>query len=104
VFTREPGRLSEGEYLAGVITRDGEYHYSFFPNYLKKKWMVMQQRNPHIYEGKRINVNRKDDGTLYPTFNRPPFTEEFTFQDFCREAAEELLMVAGLLEEKEVAE
>jgi hypothetical protein len=26
------------------------------------------QRNPHVYEGKYINVNRKKDGTLYPTF------------------------------------
>ena len=56
-------------------------------------------RNPHVYLGKRINVNLKDDGTLYPTFNRPQYTESFTFQDFCREAAEELLAVAGLVEE-----
>ena len=59
----------------------------------------MTQRNPHIYVGRRINVNRKDDGTLYPTFNRPRYTKDFSFQDFCREAAEELLVVAGLVEE-----
>ena len=53
------------------------------------------KRNPHVLELNWINVNRKDDGTLYPTFNRPRYTEDFTFQDFCRKAAEELLMVAG---------
>lgn len=47
-------------------------------------------------------VHRKDDGTLYPTFNRPQFTEYFTFQDFCREAAEELIVVAGLIEKNRI--
>jgi len=41
------------------------------------------------------------DGTLYPTFNRPRYSKNFTFQDFCREAAEELIVVTGLVEENE---
>ena len=64
----------------------------------EKKKLVVTQRNPHVYVGKRININRKEDGTLYPTFNRPRYSESFNFQDFCREAAEELLMVSGLIE------
>ena len=48
--------------------------------------------------GKYINVSRAVDGTLYPTFNRPRYTKDFTFQDFCREAAEELIVVTGLVE------
>ena len=32
---------------------------------------------------------------LYPTFNRPQFTTDFTFKHFCLAAAEELLQVAG---------
>ena len=35
----------------------------------------------------------------YPTFNRPSYTRDFSFQNFCREAAEELLVVAGLIQE-----
>ncbi len=99
LMTREPGRMPVGAYLDGAITRDGENHFSFFQNDAEKKRLVVTQRNPHVYLGKRINVNRKDDGTLYPTFNRPNYTKDFSFQDFCREAAEELLVVAGLIEE-----
>lgn len=104
LVTREQGRIPVGAYLDGAITRDGENHFSFFQNDAEKKRLVVTQRNPHVYLGKRINVNRKDDGTLYPTFNRPRYTKDFSFQDLCREAAEELLVVAGLIEEKDSEE
>lgn len=106
LFTRTLGRMDIGEYRPGAITRDGDDHYTFFESALEKKTDSSPKRNPHVLELDRINVNRKDDGTLYPTFNRPRYSEDFTFQDFCREAAEELLMVAGafnklgLVEEK----
>lgn len=94
LITREPGRLPVGDSINCMLTRDGDYHYTAVENTIERK--VAEQRNPHVYVGKRINVNRKDDGTLYPTFNRPRNTK---FQSFCREAAEELLVVAGLVEE-----
>lgn len=87
--------MNIGEYRPGAITRDGENHYTFFEDALKKKIDSSTKRNPHVLQLDRINVNRKDDGTLYPTFNRPRYSDDFTFQDFCREAAEELLIVAG---------
>ena len=60
----------------------------------EKKKVV--QRNPHVYEGTYINVNRKKDGTLYPTFNRrPQFKKFFTFEEFCRGAANELLCICS---------
>lgn len=99
LITHEPGRMPIGAYLDGAITHDEEDHFTFIENDAEKKRLVVTQRNPHIYVGRRINVNRKDDGTLYPTFNRPRYTKDFSFQDFCREAAEELLMVTGLIEE-----
>lgn len=98
LFTRKPGRINIGDCLGGIITRDGEFHFRFIESDTEKKQGMAERRNPHIYEGKRINVNRKRDGTLYPTFNRPKYSESFTFQDFCREAAEELLAVAGFVE------
>ena len=104
LITREQGRMSVGAYLDGVLTRDGEAHFCFIQNDAEMKKLVLIPRNPHIYLGKRINVNRKDDGTLYPTFNRPSYTKDFSFQDFCREAAEELLVVAGLIKEESVTE
>lgn len=99
LLTREPGHIPVGAMLDGAITRDEVNHFCFIQNAPEKKKVLVTMRNPHVYLGKRINVNRKDDGTLYPTFNRPQYTESFTFQDFCREAAEELLAVAGLVEE-----
>lgn len=104
LLTREPGRMDVGAYLNGTITHDGEDHFTFFESASEKKKVEVTQRNPHVYCGLRINVNRKDDGTLYPTFNRPRYTKDFTFQDFCREAAEELLAVAGLVEKMPMTE
>ena len=97
LISREPGRMPVGAYLDGVITRDGEDHFCFIQNDEEKKRLVVTQRNPHVYLGKRINVNRKDDGSLYPTFNRPRY---ISFKNFCREAAEELIAVAGLVGEE----
>lgn len=102
LLTRKPGRMNVGDYLGGIITRDGEEHFRFIEGDTEKKQGAAEQRNPHIYEGLRINVNRKDNGEPYPTFNRPKYTENFTFQDFCREAAEELIAVAGLIENESV--
>ena len=95
LLTRKPGRLTDGEYLDGVITHDGEDHFTFVQNDSEKKKEKVVQRNPHVYEGTYINVNRKKDGTLYPTFNRPQFTDSFTFQDFCQGAADELRIISG---------
>lgn len=102
LMTRKPGRLAVGEYLDGTITRDGEDHFSFIQDDSNKKKVKVIQRNPHVYEGTFININRKPDGTLYPTFNRPRYTKKFTFQDFCWEAANELRMVIGLVEKWDI--
>lgn len=96
LITRKPGRIPVGDSINCMLTHDGDFHYTAVENAIERK--VAERRNPHIYLGKRINVNRKVDGTLYPTFNRPRYTKDFSFQDFCREAAEELLVVAGLIE------
>ena len=95
LITRKPGRMAVGEYLDGAITHDGEDHFTFVQNDSEKKKEKVVQRNPHVYEGTYINVNRKKDGTLYPTFNRPQFSEHFTFQDFCQGAADELRIISG---------
>lgn len=98
MLTCQPERMKVGDFLPGVITRDGLFHFSFVQNAIKKK--VVRQRNPHFYVGKCINVTCTDEGTLYLTFNRPRYTKSFTFRDFCREAAEELILVSGLVGEE----
>ena len=57
------------------------------------------KRNPKIYEGACVNVHQRADGSLYPTLKRPRFTVDYTFQDFCREASEELMVVIDLIKE-----
>lgn len=98
MLTRQPGRMDVGAILRGILTRDGEEHYTFLEEGDQQK--ASSQRNPHVYRGRFVNVNQSGDGTLYPTFNRPRYTKEFSFQDLCREAAAELLMVAGLVGKK----
>ena len=97
LLTRKPGRMPVGESLPGFITRDGDDCFRFVENAKKR---VAAQRNPRIFSGRYINVLRHADGSLVLTFNHPTLNENFTFQDFCREAAGELLAVAGLIEER----
>lgn len=98
ILSRKAGRMRVGEYINCLLTRDGEDHFEAIEDALKKQ--AAERRNPIIFKGMRINVHRSADGTLYPTFNRPYYTECFTFSDFCRKAAEELMAVAGLIKEK----
>ncbi len=98
LFTLKPGRIGEGEFLAGMLTRDGE-RYCFVQNASKKK-RVVKTRNPQLFKGACINVNQQADGSMYLSFNRPHYTEDYTFKHFCLKAAEELLMVAGLVGEE----
>ena len=100
LITRKPGRMRVGAYINCMLKRDGEYHFTAVETASEKK-QTAEQRNPIVYLGTCINLHRKADGSLYPTFNRPQFTSDFTFTDFCREAAEELTAVAGLVEEGE---
>lgn len=97
LMTRQPGRMPVNGCLPGVLARDREDHFCFIENASEKK-RVITRRNPRVYKGALINVIRQDDGTLYPTFNRPHYKDGFTFRDFCLAAAEELLVVAGLIE------
>lgn len=99
LLTRQPRRIDIGAILHGILTRDSEDHYTFLEDTTKIK-TSSAQRNPHVYRGQFINVNQGNDGMLYPTFNRPRYTSHFSFQDLCREAAAELLIVASLVVKK----
>lgn len=98
LLTRQTGRMDVGEYLGGTIKHDGEYHFTFIEN--DNKVCTHVHRNPIIYNGKCVNLHRKDDGTVFTRFTRPEFTTDFTFSDFCQQAAEELLAVACLVEKE----
>lgn len=112
LLTSRPGRMQNGEQLPGTITRDSEEHFTFTQDASEKESTSKKNapaytRNPHAYEGRCFNVSRRADGNLYPTFCMPHYSDHYSFPDFCREAAEELLMVArafedlGLVEESQ---
>ena len=52
--------------------------------------------NEMVYQGRRLNVHRDARGYLYPTLRKPALTADFTYENFCQEAAEELLRVKDL--------
>ena len=101
LLKQKPGRLRVGKCLEGILARDGREHFTFIEEASEMKRAAVVSRNPLVYAGACINVHRRDDGSLYPTFRHPQLSTFYTFRDFCREAAEELLMMAGLGEKNE---
>ena len=97
LLTYQPGRLQTGKSLHGVIARDSYDHFTF----VEKESLanVPPKRNPIVYSGMYVNVHKNDEGMLYPTFNRPVYSKNFSFKKFCYKAARELRYVAPLIEE-----
>ena len=113
LLTRRPGRLAIGERLRGVIERDGDEHFTFAEDAAEREIAAdggagavgnpepariesqpqLVRRYPKVFAGRTINVTRMDDGTLRPSLKRPPYGRDYTFLDFCLEAANELEMV-----------
>ena len=60
------------------------------------------KRNPIVIPGNCVNLHCKDDGTLFLTFRYPVLTEHYTWKNFCIEAANEILSLTGLVEEKSI--
>lgn len=93
LVTQEQGRMELGEYLDGMITRDGEDHFTFVENATEQR--KAERRNPSIYMGQWINVKRRADGTVYPTFKRTKSIGAGKLGDYAVNTTCELLMVAG---------
>ena len=93
LVTQEQGRMELGEYLDGMITRDGEDHFTFVENATEQR--KAERRNPTIYMGQWINVKRRADGTVYPTFKRTQRIGAGELGDYAVSTTCELLMVVG---------
>lgn len=93
LVTQEQGRIELGEYLDGMITRDSEDHFTFVENATEQRKAT--RRNPSIYMGQWINVKRRADGTVYPTFKRTKGIEAGKLGDYAVNTTCELLMVVG---------
>lgn len=93
LVTQKQGRMELGEYLDGMITRDGEDHFTFVENAAEQR--KAERRNPSIYMGQWINVKRRADGTVYPTFKRTKGIGAGKLGDYAVSTTCELLMVVG---------
>lgn len=93
LVTQEQGPMELGEYLDGMITRDGDDHFTFVENDTERG--KAERRNPSIYMGQWINVKRRADGTVYPTFKRTKGIGAGKLGDYAVSTTCELLMVAG---------
>lgn len=93
LVTQEQGRMELGEYLDGMITRDGEDHFTFVENDTEQR--KAERRNPSIYMGQWINVKRRADGTVYPTFKQTKGIGAGKLGDYAVSTTCELLMVVG---------
>lgn len=90
---QEQGPMELGEMLHGMIVRDGEDHFTFTEDAAERR--KAERRNPSIYEGRRINVKRRDDGTVYPTFKRTKDIKPEELGAYVQRALCEVLMVVG---------
>lgn len=97
-FTRQAGRMEEGQSLWGVITFDGELHFTFIEDALVEKKAA--KRNACVLPGKYVNLHRADDGTFYFAFKKPMLNDVKSFINFCEGAAHELRSIAGLVKKK----
>ena len=71
--------------------KEKEFKKEFKKEVKPASWLEVKMEVKH-------SVHRRDDGIIYPIFRQPQYTRYYTFKDFCREAAEELLLVVSLLE------
>ena len=85
-----------GKDYAGVLTRDGEDHYSFVET---MPWT--NKRNPYVFRGKYITITRRDDGTLSPHFRPIRMGKGFSLERYAFEVYRELRKgLDGLVENK----
>lgn len=87
LLTRKQGRLEVGTILPGVITRDGEEHYTF----RETQPSTAGKRNQQVFYGKFITITRRDDGTLRPNFKPVKMKEGFSASSYATGVANELL-------------
>ena len=95
-FLRTDRITQLGKDYAGLLTRDGEDHYSFVET---MPWT--NKRNPYVFRGKYITITRRDDGSLSPNFRPLRMGVGFNVNYYAFEVYRELRKgLEGLVENK----
>ena len=92
-----------GKNYLGVLRRDvesDEFRYDEHFTFVETAASTTVKRNPKVYEGKRITITRKDDGTYRPNFKPMHMDEDFTLAQYVYEVYMELCEgLKGLVKE-----
>ncbi len=97
LLTCRPGRIETGKVVNGTIMRDSENHFTFVQN--QQPARAKADADPHLYRGACVNIlGGSPDFRL--SFNRPRIRDADKLALFCRQAAKELCVLAGLVEKK----
>ena len=96
-------RMKLGKNYLGVLRRDvesDEFRYDEHFTFVETIPSTTIKRNPKVYEGKRITITRKDDGTYRPTFKPLHIGGSLTLSRYVYEVYIELCEgLSGLIEE-----
>lgn len=97
-FLRNDRRTQIGKMYTGVLTRDGENHYSF----IETLPSTAGKRNPHLFVGEYITITLQDDGTLRPNFKPMRIGVGWSVDGYANGVAYELRKaLSGLVEKCE---
>ena len=95
--------MKPGRNYLGVLRRDvecDEFRYDEHFTFVETIPSTTIKRNPKVYEGKRITITRKDDGTYRPNFKPMHIDGRLTLSRYVYEVYIELCEgLSGLIEE-----
>lgn len=87
-----------GKVYKGLLRRDSDDHFSFFECRPSANAII---RNPHVFEGKYINVTRRlKDGHIRFNFKEVDFGDGFTPMSFAIGVMKEIIMAFKCLGEE----
>lgn len=87
-----------GKDYTGVLTHDGEDHYTF----IETLPSTAGKRNPHLFVGEYITITLQDDGTLRPNFKPMRIGVGWSVDGYANGVANELRKaLSGLVEKCE---
>ena len=94
----------EGKSYKGVLRLDGQSDYLGYEDphftFFESMQTTCTKRNPHVFEGRYINVSRRDDGSLCPHFKALPRSEDFNLDTYADGVASELRQALKCLGEE----
>lgn len=100
---RNDSMMKPGRNYLGVLRRDvecDEFRYDEHFTFVETIPSTTIKRNPKVYEGKRITITRKDDGTYRPNFKPMHIGGSLTLARYVYEVYIELCEgLSGLIEE-----